>query len=116
MPIIALVDDDRNIHTSVSIAFEAEGYRIMTYSDGASALGPQCDQRQTKTGEIGRPKPQHAVEQKGRRASRAESVSLIENPRHQVSAQRVESECRDVRSPRLPNGQRCVCATINARM
>ena len=39
MPIIALVDDDRNILTSVSIAFEAEGYRVMTYSDGASALG-----------------------------------------------------------------------------
>jgi two-component system response regulator ChvI len=39
MPIIALVDDDRNILTSVSIALEAEGYRIMTYSDGSSALG-----------------------------------------------------------------------------
>jgi two-component system, OmpR family, response regulator ChvI len=39
MPIIALVDDDRNILTSLSIALEAEGYRIMTYSDGASALG-----------------------------------------------------------------------------
>ena len=39
MPIIALVDDDRNILTSVSIALEAEGYRIMTYSDGVSALG-----------------------------------------------------------------------------
>ena len=38
MPIIALVDDDRNILTSVSIALEAEGYRIMTYSDGMSAL------------------------------------------------------------------------------
>lgn len=38
MPTIALVDDDRNILTSVSIALEAEGYRIMTYSDGASAL------------------------------------------------------------------------------
>ena len=38
MPIIALIDDDRNILTSVSIALEAEGYRIMTYSDGASAL------------------------------------------------------------------------------
>jgi len=35
---IALVDDDRNILTSVSIALEAEGYRIMTYTDGASAL------------------------------------------------------------------------------
>src|SRR5258708_35754579 len=39
MPTIALVDDDRNILTSVSIAFETEGYRIMTYTDGASALG-----------------------------------------------------------------------------
>src|SRR5260370_25322898 len=38
MPVIALVDDDRNILTSVSIALEGEGYRIMTYSDGASAL------------------------------------------------------------------------------
>ena len=38
MPTVALVDDDRNILTSVSIALEAEGYRIMTYSDGASAL------------------------------------------------------------------------------
>jgi two-component system response regulator ChvI len=38
MPTIALVDDDRNILTSVSIALEAERYRIMTYTDGASAL------------------------------------------------------------------------------
>jgi two-component system response regulator ChvI len=38
MPTIALVDDDRNILTSVSIALEAEGYRIMTYTDGASAV------------------------------------------------------------------------------
>ncbi|MGQ3673578.1 response regulator transcription factor [Xanthobacter sp. TB0136] len=38
MPTIALVDDDRNILTSVSIALEAEGYRIETYTDGASAL------------------------------------------------------------------------------
>jgi two-component system response regulator ChvI len=38
MPTIALVDDDRNILTSVSIALEAEGYRIMQYTDGASAL------------------------------------------------------------------------------
>ncbi|AMJ62405.1 response regulator transcription factor [Bosea sp. PAMC 26642] len=38
MPTIALVDDDRNILTSVSIALEAEGYRIMTYTDGATAL------------------------------------------------------------------------------
>jgi len=38
MPTIALVDDDRNILTSVSMVLEAEGYRIMTYTDGASAL------------------------------------------------------------------------------
>jgi two-component system, OmpR family, response regulator ChvI len=38
MPTIALVDDDRNILTSVSMALEAEGYRIMTYTDGFSAL------------------------------------------------------------------------------
>jgi len=35
---IALVDDDRNILTSVSLALEAEGYRINTYTDGVSAL------------------------------------------------------------------------------
>jgi two-component system, OmpR family, response regulator ChvI len=38
MQTIALVDDDRNILTSVSIAFETEGYRIITYTDGVSAL------------------------------------------------------------------------------
>lgn len=38
MSTIALVDDDRNILTSVSIALEAEGYNINTYSDGVSAL------------------------------------------------------------------------------
>jgi len=38
MPTIALVDDDRNILTSVSIALEAEGYRIQTFTDGATAL------------------------------------------------------------------------------
>jgi len=35
---IALVDDDRNILTSVAIALEAEGYKVDTYTDGASAL------------------------------------------------------------------------------
>ncbi len=35
---IALVDDDRNILTSVSIALEAEGFKVQTYTDGASAL------------------------------------------------------------------------------
>ncbi len=38
MPTIALVDDDRNILTSVSIALENEGFRIQTYTDGASAI------------------------------------------------------------------------------
>jgi two-component system, OmpR family, response regulator ChvI len=38
MPNIALIDDDRNILTSVSIALEAEGFRIVTYTDGLSAL------------------------------------------------------------------------------
>ena len=35
---IALVDDDRNILTSVSMLLEAEGFQIKTYADGASAL------------------------------------------------------------------------------
>ena len=35
---IALVDDDRNILTSVSIALQAEGYATRIYSDGESAL------------------------------------------------------------------------------
>ncbi|MEM1287261.1 MAG: response regulator transcription factor [Pseudomonadota bacterium] len=38
MPTIALVDDDRNILTSVQLALETEGYRVETYTDGASAL------------------------------------------------------------------------------
>ncbi len=38
MPTIALVDDDRNILTSVSIALENEGFKVETYTDGASAL------------------------------------------------------------------------------
>ena len=35
---IALVDDDRNILTSVSIALESEGYSVDTYIDGTDAL------------------------------------------------------------------------------
>jgi two-component system response regulator ChvI len=35
---IALVDDDKNILTSVAIALEAEGFQVRTYSDGAEAL------------------------------------------------------------------------------
>ena len=35
---IALVDDDRNILTSVSMTLEAEGFTVRTYTDGESAL------------------------------------------------------------------------------
>ena len=35
---IALVDDDRNILTGISIALEREGFKVQTYIDGESAL------------------------------------------------------------------------------
>ena len=35
---IALVDDDRNILTSVSMTLEAEGFDVEIYNDGQSAL------------------------------------------------------------------------------
>jgi len=35
---IALVDDDRNILTSVSMALEAEGFAVRTFTDGDTAL------------------------------------------------------------------------------
>ncbi|NIZ10495.1 response regulator transcription factor [Pseudooceanicola sp. HF7] len=38
MPKIALVDDDRNILTSVAMTLEAEGFEVETYSDGPAAL------------------------------------------------------------------------------
>ncbi len=38
MPVIALVDDDRNILTSVPIALEAEGFDVRTYSDSTAAF------------------------------------------------------------------------------
>lgn len=37
-PVVALVDDDRNILTSVSIALQAEGFVTRVYSDGETAL------------------------------------------------------------------------------
>ena len=37
-PVVALVDDDRNILTSVSMMLEAEGFAVRTYVDGESAL------------------------------------------------------------------------------
>lgn len=36
--VVALVDDDRNILTTVSIALQAEGYATRVYSDGEAAL------------------------------------------------------------------------------
>jgi two-component system response regulator ChvI len=41
--VVALVDDDRNILTSVSIALQAEGFVTRLYTDGASALRALAD-------------------------------------------------------------------------
>ena len=41
--VIALVDDDRNILTSVSIALQQEGFVTRVYSDGAAALKAFAD-------------------------------------------------------------------------
>jgi len=38
MTTIALVDDDRNILSSLSMALEQEGFHVRTYSDGVTAL------------------------------------------------------------------------------
>jgi two-component system response regulator ChvI len=43
MSTIALVDDDRNILTSVSIALQAEGFATRVYSDGEAALKALVD-------------------------------------------------------------------------
>lgn len=37
-PTIALVDDDRNILASVSLALEAEGFKVRSWTDGTEAL------------------------------------------------------------------------------
>ncbi|MDQ3247489.1 MAG: response regulator transcription factor [Pseudomonadota bacterium] len=41
--VIALVDDDRNILTSVSIALQAEGFVTRVYTDGSTALKAFAD-------------------------------------------------------------------------
>ncbi len=41
--VIALVDDDRNILTSVSIALQAEGFLTRVYTDGVTALKAFAD-------------------------------------------------------------------------
>ncbi len=38
MPTVALVDDDRNILTSVGMTLETEGYTVQKYNDGQAAL------------------------------------------------------------------------------
>lgn len=43
MATIALVDDDRNILTSVSMALEAEDFEVRTYSDSVVALAELSD-------------------------------------------------------------------------
>lgn len=43
MATIALVDDDANILTSVSIVLESEGHDVKTYEDGATALAAISD-------------------------------------------------------------------------
>ena len=35
---IALVDDDRNLLTTITIALEREGFKVQTYIDGETAL------------------------------------------------------------------------------
>ena len=40
---IALVDDDRNILTTLSIALQAEGFATRVYSDGATALAAMIE-------------------------------------------------------------------------
>ena len=40
---IALVDDDRNILTTLSIALQAEGFATRDYSDGEQALKALTD-------------------------------------------------------------------------
>src|SRR5919112_239101 len=42
-PVIALVDDDRNILTSVSIALQAEGFLTRVYTEGQTALKAFAD-------------------------------------------------------------------------
>ena len=42
-PTVALVDDDRNILTSVSIALQAEGFVVRVYADGDTALKALID-------------------------------------------------------------------------
>ena len=52
---IILVDDDRNILTSVSMALEAEGYKITTFNDGESGLQGILDNDRSPSRKVGEP-------------------------------------------------------------
>ncbi|MFN3591423.1 MAG: response regulator, partial [Thermaurantiacus sp.] len=43
LPVIALVDDDRHILASVSLALQAEGFTTRVYADGETALRSLLD-------------------------------------------------------------------------
>ena len=62
---IALVDDDRNILTSVSIALQAEGFLTRVYSDGETALKALVGQEKFP----GKRPPRMSVVRKGRGCS-----------------------------------------------
>ena len=66
MPTIALVDDDRNILTSLSIALETQGYRINTYTDGFAAL----DGFRTEPPDLAIPAVFHGIDRIDRAARR----------------------------------------------
>ena len=72
---IALVDDERNILTSLGMALEAEGYKVRTYSDGASALGHSVRLRRHQRARRGPPRRNghEAVDQTGQQAAAGRS-------------------------------------------
>jgi two-component system response regulator ChvI len=41
---VVVVDDERNILTSLGMALESEGYKVRTYGDGVSALEALAEQ------------------------------------------------------------------------
>mgnify|MGYP000973373212 CR=1 FL=1 len=68
MPTIALVDDDRNILTSVGMTLEAEGYSVQKYNDGAAALQSTTGallSDQGQPGDVGRAGPGQGVGEDG---------------------------------------------------
>ena len=58
---IALVDDDRNILTGISMALEREGFKVQTYIDGESALIGLTNTGVSLTGPRSRVSPKSAL-------------------------------------------------------